>query len=867
MTFRPLRRALPLAVIAAALAAPLAWAQRADIGVTNIGPAAITAGANVTYTVTVTNDGPRAATVSLTDAVVAPLTFVSVTQTTGPTFTCSTPAVGATGEITCSIASLPVGALPTFSFVLRVAPSAAGGDRVSNTASITTSASDSNLSNNTSTTTASVATSADVSVTQTGPASVLAGTDLTYTLVVTNAGPADAATVSLTDTVPSGTTFVSTTQTTGPTFTCSTPEVGGTGPITCTIVALREGASATFSLVLRVSTTTTGPITTTANVGTTTSDPVPGNNSTSGSTPVTASITDVGLTKTASAPVAGKVTYTIVVTNHGPAVATNVIVTDVLAAGSMLSAAAMTQGSCTETATVTCALGTLSPKSSATIVLVVTPTSSGGLVSNTATVAAANDDPNPDNNSSTADGAQPAKISTLLPAALALLGIALVVVGFFVLRRRPAAIGRALFLAGIFLMVTGDWPQSTILPTRGVVPLQCPGWAWPSLYLVLLGASFVWLMSTGVLRVTRPTTSDFLYPSIVLLIATFLLSVVFSQVPSLSWWAFGCLLAIVGFTLAVARIVEDETSLARLSIVIAAAAVFLAVRVLAWRFDEGVTNFPYQIRNTAWLGKNQIAWILNLLAPLLLARFLAAHAIWPTLGYGGAWFLAGAAVYMVFSSTGVVALALTTLTLCALNAHYWRRWLILLTGFVGLGLGLMAASPMPSTRLIASLIHPERAGSIVFRQDVWRDTVRMIVDHPIIGIGLGTYDDVAYSQYRARSIEPWFFGRGWHAHNTHLHLLAETGAVGFLAWCLFWSTIVRFLLQRWRHGDRLGRLNSSGVLCVLLAFFVLSMTDAIVMARVHASLRMNLTLALLLIYGIRLAAPGRSAPSTSPTAT
>ena len=53
----------------------------------------------------------------------------------------------------------------------------------------------------------------------------------------------------------------------------------------------------------------------------------------------------------------------------------------------------------------------------------------------------------------------------------------------------------------------------------------------------------------------------------------------------------------------------------------------------------------------------------------------------------------------------------------------------------------------------------------------------------------------------------------------------------------------------------LGRLNSSAVLCVLLAVFVLSMTEATTAARLHASLRMNLTPALLVIYGIHLAAP------------
>src|SRR6266542_6473198 len=101
-------------------------------------------------------------------------------------------------------------------------------------------------------------------------------------------------------------------------------------------------------------------------------------------------------------------------------------------------------------------------------------------------------------------------------------------------RRLPdlTSVGRALFLTGIFLMVTGDWPRSTLLAGRWFVPLPRLGWPW--LYLTLLAVSFVVLAASGALRVTRPTAADLLHVPIALLTATFLLSVVFSQAPSLS---------------------------------------------------------------------------------------------------------------------------------------------------------------------------------------------------------------------------------------------------------------------------------------------------------------------------------------------
>jgi O-antigen ligase len=387
--------------------------------------------------------------------------------------------------------------------------------------------------------------------------------------------------------------------------------------------------------------------------------------------------------------------------------------------------------------------------------------------------------------------------------------------------------------------------------------------AWPWLYLTLLAASFVLLVSSGMLRLGRPITADFLHTPIALLTAAVFLSVTFSQVPSLSEWAFGCVLAVMGFTLAAARIVEDETCIAGISVAIAAAALFLAARVILWRFDEGLTlspSAPLHIRNNAWLGKIQISWVLNLLAPLLLGRFLGERAIMVAIPYGITWILSGAAIYVLLSKAGVLVFPLTTLTLCLLNARYWRRWLPLLVGIIGVAFGLiMASTTTISTYVIPSLVRPLRDGNMLGRQGIWRQTALMIVDHPVTGIGLGTYDDIAHSRYGPIE-DPWFFRRGWHAHNTFLHILAETGVVGFLAWCYLWLTIVRFLLRRWLDGDMLGRLNSSAVICVLLAFFVLSMTEALTAARLHASLRMNLTLALLVMYGIRLV--GRSAPTS-----
>lgn len=414
-----------------------------------------------------------------------------------------------------------------------------------------------------------------------------------------------------------------------------------------------------------------------------------------------------------------------------------------------------------------------------------------------------------------------------------------------------ARAGRALFLLGVFVMLAGDWPRPTLLPFRVEVPLSFLAWPW--LYVALLALSLVLLVSSGTLAWGRPAAADVLNTPLAWLGAAFLLSVTLSQVPDLSEWAFGCFLAIAAFTLAVGRIAEDETCLRGIAVATAAAAVLLALRVIVWRFDEGLAIPAYHVRNNAWLGKVQITWVLSLLAPFLLTRYLGSRARAATWFYGAAWLLTAAAVYVLFSRMGVVTFPLVTLVVCALNRHAWRRWLGLLAIGLALAIGLIAVNPgLISGRLVGALVDPQRDASVVDRQDILRRTARMIADHPLVGIGLGTYDDVVYSQYGHTTAQR-FFRRGLHAHNTPLHILTETGAVGFLAWCYLWFVIGRHLLRRARDGGTLGRLRASALLGMLLSALMLSMTEVMIAPRVYASLRMNLTLALLVVYGIRLA--------------
>src|SRR5690242_2150647 len=94
------------AAVVLSFVAVSAAAQSSDMFVTKTAPASTTVGSNITFTVTAGNNGPDPAPNGrFSDALPADVTFVSINQTAGPAFTCTTPTVGQTGNVDCTVTS------------------------------------------------------------------------------------------------------------------------------------------------------------------------------------------------------------------------------------------------------------------------------------------------------------------------------------------------------------------------------------------------------------------------------------------------------------------------------------------------------------------------------------------------------------------------------------------------------------------------------------------------------------------------------------------------------------------------------------------------------------------------------------------
>ncbi|KEI75252.1 cell surface protein [Clostridium botulinum B2 128] len=368
----------------------------ADVGVIKTGsPNPVMSGETLTYTIDVSNLGPGdAQNVVLTDTIPPEITGAEFSTDGGLTFS---PWPG----------SFNIGTLlnqETRTILIRGTVASVAPGFITNTAEVTSTTPDPNLSNNTSTSVIEVNESteeADVGVFKSvGLNPVPAGEVVVFPIRVSNFGPADAQNIVLTDTIPPEITGAEFSEDGGSTFS---PWTGS-----LVIETLLNGETRDILIRGTVSPTAAGIISNTATVTSTTPDPNPSNNTSTVDVEVLAPVVaDVSVVKTASPnPVmAGELlTYTINVTNFGPSSAENVVLTDVISPEITGAEFSTNGGETFSPWPGSLNIGTLPASKTKTILIrgIVSPTATG-IISNTATVTSTTPDPNPNNNTSTVE--------------------------------------------------------------------------------------------------------------------------------------------------------------------------------------------------------------------------------------------------------------------------------------------------------------------------------------------------------------------------------------------------------------------------------------------------------------------------------
>ncbi|MFC3199484.1 hypothetical protein ACFOET_17815, partial [Parapedobacter deserti] len=229
------------------------------------------------YTITVTNNGPSdAQDVNVVDTAPAGTTITGWTAvvTTG---TVTLPNTSGTGDINETIATLPNGAVVTYTVTVQT-PADFDDDLV-NAVTVTTPTPDPNpgcddcetppLTPDPQADIVTLKVVSDVAQTTFTP-----GESVDYTITVTNNGPSDAQDVNVVDTAPTGTTITGWTAvvTTG---TVTLPNTSGTGDINETIATLPNGAVVTYTVTVQTPSDFSGTLVNAVTVTTPTPDPDP----------------------------------------------------------------------------------------------------------------------------------------------------------------------------------------------------------------------------------------------------------------------------------------------------------------------------------------------------------------------------------------------------------------------------------------------------------------------------------------------------------------------------------------------------------------------------------------------------------------
>ena len=291
------------------------FAPQIDLEVTKTADlSTVTAGNQLTYTITVTNNGPSdAANVvvvdNLPDLSPDPLTIVSAVSGSGNGTVTQTG--NSAGEIEVAYATLASGASDTITVVVGVPAGAATAAAVTNTVTVSGEGVETSTANNSDSVDVAIDRQAALQITKTDtPDPIPVGDTLTYEIVVTNNGPSTAENLVIADTLPAGLTFSSVNTTAGTASEAS-------GVITVNVPTLAVSSSVTVTVVSTVDSTFSGS--TLSNTATAVSDEA-SQVSAQADTDVNPQI-DLQISKSDSVdPVnrGSQLTYTLSVTNNGP---------------------------------------------------------------------------------------------------------------------------------------------------------------------------------------------------------------------------------------------------------------------------------------------------------------------------------------------------------------------------------------------------------------------------------------------------------------------------------------------------------------------------------------------------------------------
>ncbi|TAM79560.1 MAG: O-antigen ligase domain-containing protein [Acidobacteria bacterium] len=266
--------------------------------------------------------------------------------------------------------------------------------------------------------------------------------------------------------------------------------------------------------------------------------------------------------------------------------------------------------------------------------------------------------------------------------------------------------------------------------------------------------------------------------------------------------------------------------------------------LLGWNKIFGVTN-PYDswVAFGTYINRNHFAGLMDLTFPFAFASAYYSYEIWSNsqcragstrssgespVGFRIVFYLFLAVIMVVgvvFSNSrgGILSVSFALISLSVLTLFKARRrtWGLVISGLIVLA---VAFSLWIGTESIlhrfVNMSQAEYADTLR-RSMMWSDTLQLVHHNPILGTGLGTYED-AFRPFQTHLVNLTVD----HTHNDYLEFASETGLIGFgLLFIPIFYLLARMVISFLRDHRRYRSAVLLGCTGSTVALLIHSITD------------------------------------------
>jgi O-antigen ligase len=220
--------------------------------------------------------------------------------------------------------------------------------------------------------------------------------------------------------------------------------------------------------------------------------------------------------------------------------------------------------------------------------------------------------------------------------------------------------------------------------------------------------------------------------------------------------------------------------------------------LLSWNNIFGLTN-PYGrwVAVGTYINRNHFAGLIELTLPFVFASAFYSYQLWSDprhranspesgsetpLGFRIVFYLFLAVLMIIgvvssYSRGGILSVSFMLIGLSILTLLKVRRktWGFLIAGLITLGVAFSFWIGIGTILHRFEITSPSEYEGTQGRSMMWSDTVQLFRHNPILGTGLGTYED-ALPPFQTHLVNLTID----HAHNDYLEFASETGLIGFL---------------------------------------------------------------------------------------